>query len=104
MTNKKVRRISAEGMIMALEYMAAGAMKHDLTNEDEKVEVTSMVGPDGFYTNNFAGMVFAVTHPWVELHSGKGICHSGDEAHEEEYRQMIKIMQSVLQARETMDD
>lgn len=96
----KATRVSAEGVLLALEFMAAEMMSADKASPMVHMEVI-----DGkFKTDNMAGAMFSVIHPWVALHSEGNVCDNDLDKHEIEYSHMIEIVEKVLKARGGMEE
>lgn len=120
---KEIKRLSAEGMIVALEYLALVGLK---AQDEEKpaapkkpiskakAQALAKKGkgqlagieetPEGLEITNFAGVVFAMTHPWVEIHQpAASQCDNPPKMHEVEYRGMLEMAKAVLEHRAKED-
>jgi hypothetical protein len=98
---KKVDRISAEGLLVALET-ASGAAMVQRTKEGEvsKIEDTEVEIENGKITiQNLGALVFTLVHPWVAIHTEFDDCRNTDEAHENEYAHMVSMAKALLKAR-----
>ena len=103
MKNKKkvVERVSAEGLLVALEtaanaYLSQRASKgKQLTIEEVSLEIND----SDIKVNNLGALVFAMTHPWVAIHTEMDDCSNSDEAHETEYRHLVEMTKGLLEAR-----
>lgn len=100
------RRLTAEGLIIALEFMAVHQMKNEekAKNKGRKkpLEVKAVIQEresGGFEMENFPALVFSITHPWVELHTKIGHCGSTKAEHEHEYTGMLEIADKMLSSR-----
>ena len=99
---KKVDRISAEGLLVALETASGAAMVQRTKEEGEvlKVEDVEVEIENGKITiQNLGALVFSLVHPWVAIHTEFDDCTNTDEAHENEYAHMVSMAKALLKAR-----
>lgn len=89
MSTKTVERMKPEGLLLALEMLAA--------KETEKVDAK---GPEDL-EGNFAFEVFGLIHPWLTIHvpDEETHCDTSIEDHEMEYAHTLKVVKEQLKKR-----
>jgi hypothetical protein len=100
-SSKPVEKISAEGLVVALEYISERVLT-DRSKQGKSEPEIGMVMQDGngrVKVKNTAAIVFALTHPWVELHTNAGACGNDEKAHLEEYKHMLQLAHKLLDER-----
>lgn len=102
----RVERVSAEGIILALETLMTASMRmSDSKGKPLQQEGVLELTPSGeVVVENVAAVAFALVHPWIQIHTGAGVCNNGYKAHEAEYVDMLDTTKKLLQIREAMVD
>lgn len=103
-SNDTRKRISAEGLIIALEHLVTETMAAEERKAGNKPGVTIehgslSIADREFRVKNLPALIFSLTHPWVELHTNDGLCDNTKEAHEKEYEEMLDMSQAILKNR-----
>lgn len=99
----KRRRVSAEGMLVALEFLSVVAMRSEGhksgtgKSADNPIKVTVDLRGSEARVENFGALVFALVHPWIELHTDRQQCETTDEDHETEYSEMLEIVEKAIE-------
>lgn len=113
MASKAKRRISPEGLIAALEQLAFIMLKQQEAEQPathKKKKHPMQLGgleetDDGIKVTNVAGVVFALTHPWVAVHnSAANQCDNPPKMHEGEYEYMLEMAEMLIDARGSSRD
>lgn len=105
MANKAKRRISPEGLIVALEHLAHLALEQqERPTAKGKKRITQLAGleetDNGIEITNIAGVVFALAHPWVAVHnSAANLCNNPMKMHEDEYAYMLEMAEMLIDDR-----
>lgn len=106
MKSKSLRRISPEGLIVALEqlaYIALNQQEAKTPRSSKKKHIIQTAGLEetdkGIAVTNVAGVVFALTHPWVAVHTHDTVCSNSPEMHESEYKHMLEIAEMLIDDR-----
>lgn len=99
-------RISAEGLIVALEHLTGLIMTSGYAKKGHSgktislshLEITRKNGRMMVDTGDPVALLFVLTHPWVELHTKAGVCGNSKEVHELEYKEMLAMVKAVFRA------
>lgn len=109
---REVERISAAGLVVVLEFLAGqwlsqqGSKKsHGAMDQAVMFTVDGRTGKVGNLSGDtLPALLFALTHPWVEIHQPDGLSHCGNSSgtHEREYEHMGQLSHALLDARDVL--
>jgi hypothetical protein len=91
--------ITAEGLLVAIEYLVTDAMRKSKT--DMSVVGLEVSSGKLTRTGSLAALIFTMVHPWITQHvPNETVCNTSDADHRVEYKHMLGLAKATLSARE----